>query len=560
MNRQVRLGDLLLDRGLISKEQLQDALSKQHQLNLRVGETLIECGYVTEEDIALTLSDQFKIPFEQVANLSFEPEAVNMVNQALVERHKFVPVSVNDNEITLATADPTDVLALDDIKFATKRNIKLIIVTKRDIERAIEWLYLTPEGFNNNSLNISDFVDISDDDAPLIRMVNAIIQQSVEDSASDIHIEPSDYLLIIRYRIDGLLQMLREMSMDLHNSIVARIKIMANLDISERRLPQDGAFRQFIGGREIDFRVSTIPTIRGEKIVIRIHDNTQNRYKVDNIGMQLTTLKKLQNLLSLPYGMILVTGPTGSGKTTSLYSCLDVLNSPHKNIISIEDPTEYRLNGINQISINKKIGLTYSTVLRSILRQDPNIIMVGEIRDKETAEVSIRAALTGHLVLSTIHTNDAASTLTRLMDMGVAEFLIASSIAGIVAQRLVRRVCSRCRKEYFINKNDSLWSTLNIDNYIQNKSEILLFKAGDGCSHCHNTGYRGRIGIFELLIINETIAKMVMDHQPASVIKDYAVSNLAMQTLRDDAIIKVLSGITTVEELMGVSYFKDFMS
>ncbi len=559
MSRQVRIGDLLIERGYITQKQLLDALSKQKQLNLRLGETLIECGYVTEEDIAQTLSDQYKIPFEQVANLTFQPEAVKLLSHSLADRHKIVPVSVSEDSLTLATADPTDVIALDDIKSITNQRIKLIVVTKRDIDRAIEWLYLTPEGFNRSSLNISDFVDISDEDAPLIRMVNALIQQAVEDKASDIHIEPSDYRLIIRYRVDGLLQVLRELGMELHTSIVARIKIMSNLDISERRLPQDGAFRQMLSNREIDFRVSTIPTIRGEKIVIRIHDNTQNRFKITSIGMQKTTIARLKGLLALPYGMILVTGPTGSGKTTTLYSCLEVLKSPHKNIISIEDPTEYRLNGINQVTINNRIGLTYAKVLRAVLRQDPNIVMIGEIRDYETAEISIRAALTGHLVLSTIHTNDAASTLTRLIDMGVAEFLIASSVAGVIAQRLVRRVCPRCRKEYILHRNDPLWNVLEIEKYIQNKNEVLLFKAGSGCAHCHQTGYRGRIGVFELLPVDESIAKMVIEHQPAGVIKDYAVKHLSMKTLRDDVTIKVLSGITTIEELTSISYLNEYV-
>ncbi len=557
MVRQVRLGDLLVDRGLITQEELGDALSKQRELNLRLGETLVEFGYVTEDDIAITLSDQLNIPFAQISNLTFQPEALDLVNQSLVEKHQVVPIAVEDDILTLATADPTDVMALDDIHYQTNKRLKLVVVTKRDIERAIEWLYLAPSGEKDSSLRMTDIVNISDDDAPLIRLVNAMIMQAVEDEASDVHIEPGDINLRVRYRVDGQLQVLRELGADLHNPIVARFKIMSNLDISERRLPQDGAFRQMIKGREIDFRVSVIPTIRGEKVVIRIHDNTQNKYTIESLGMPEGIADSVKNVLKLPHGMLLVTGPTGSGKTTTLYSCLEILNDPFKNIITIEDPTEYRLNGINQVSINSKIGLTYASVLRAVLRQDPNIVMVGEIRDTETAEIAIRAALTGHLVLSTLHTNDAASTLTRLIDMGVAEFLIASSVVGVIAQRLVRRVCPRCLEENIVRIDDPLWEALEINKYLgEEVREVKLNKAGRGCTHCHNTGYKGRVGIFEFLKIDEEITKMVVERQPASTIKNYAVDQLGMVTLRDDVTQKVLAGLTTVEELMSIAYIK----
>ncbi|MFP4457352.1 MAG: GspE/PulE family protein [Clostridia bacterium] len=557
MARQIRLGDLLVERGLIKQEELRDALSKQQEMNLRLGETLVESGYVTEDDIAITLSDQYNIPFAQISNLTFQPEALNLLNQSLVEKHQVVPIAVEDDVLTLATADPTDVMALDDIHYQTDKKLKLVVVTKRDIERAIEWLYLEPSGDNERTLRMTDIVNISDDDAPLIRMVNAMILQAVEDQASDIHVEPGDYNLKVRYRVDGQLQVLRELSMDLHNPIVARFKIMSNLDISERRLPQDGAFRQIIKGREIDFRVSIIPTIRGEKVVLRIHDNTQNKFSIESLGMQPNIVNEVRNVLKLPYGMLLVTGPTGSGKTTTLYSCLEILNSPYKNIITIEDPTEYRLNGINQVTINARIGLTYASVLRAVLRQDPNIVMVGEIRDTETAEIAIRAALTGHLVLSTLHTNDAASTLTRLIDMGVPEFLIASSVVGIIAQRLVRKVCPRCHEEYIVSDEEPLWQALDVEKHLgEDINQVKLKKAGRGCTHCYNTGYKGRVGVFEFLKLDEEITKMVVEREPASKIKSYALSNLDMTTLKDDAAIKVLQGITTVEELMSISYIK----
>ncbi len=557
MAKKIRLGDLLVDRGLISQDELKDALSKQKELNLRLGETLVEFGYVTEDDIAITLSDQYNIPFAQISNLSFQPEALEMVNQSLVEKHQVVPISIEDDVLTLATADPTDVIALDDIHYQTNKRLKLIVVTRRDIERAIEWLYLAPSGEKDSSLRMTDIINISDDDAPLIRMVNAMIIQAVEDEASDIHIEPSDLNLKVRYRVDGQLQVLRDLGMDLHNPIVARFKIMSNLDISERRLPQDGAFRQIFKGREIDFRVSIIPTIRGEKVVIRVHDNTQNKFSLETLGMPDEIVNSVRDVLKLPYGMLLVTGPTGSGKTTTLYSCLEILNDPFKNIITIEDPTEYRLNGINQVSINAKIGLTYATVLRAVLRQDPNIVMVGEIRDTETAEIAIRAALTGHLVLSTLHTNDAASTLTRLIDMGVAEFLIASSIVGVVAQRLVRKVCPRCYEEHVLRKSDPMWEALSVGKYLDKEvEEIKLSKAGRGCTHCHSTGYKGRIGVFEFLKIDEEITKMVVEREPASAIKNYSVNTLEMITLKDDVTKKVIEGLTTVEELMSIAYIK----
>ena len=554
----MRTGDLLVEKGFITEEQLKDGLSKQREFNLRLGETLIKCGYISEEDIANTLSEQYNIPYMQLANLQFQQDAIDLVSQALVERHRVVPVSVNGDVLVIATSDPTDVLAIDDIKLVTQKEVRLILLTKRDIDRSIEWLYMTPEGISKRTKQSVVTVDASDDDAPLIRMVNNIIQQSVEDKASDIHFEPGDYRLTIRYRIDGQLQLLRELGADLHSPIVARIKIMSNLDISERRLPQDGTFRQMINGREVDFRVSTIPTVRGEKVVLRILDNTKTNLKLESIGMNKELIAKVRGLLRLPYGMILVTGPTGSGKTTTLYSCLDILNDPHSNIITIEDPTEYRLNGINQININNRIGLTYANILRSVLRQDPNIVMVGEIRDYETAEIAVRAALTGHLVLSTIHTNDAASALTRLTDMGVAEFLISSSVAGIMAQRLLRRVCPRCRVEQHLTRDEPLWKALEIDKYISTRDEIRYYKAGPGCTYCHKTGYSGRIGVFELLMVDETVSNMVISHKTATEIKEYAVLHQGMRTLRDNATLNVLAGITTLQELMTIAYSSDF--
>lgn len=563
--RRKRLGDLLVENGVITSGQLHEALKLQKGTGKKIGEILLEQGFITERQILETLEFQLGIPYVYLGEQQLTREIVQAIPEELIRRHKIFPYKAQNNEIFVAMADPLDFMAVDDIILATGLEVRPAIATEADIEAAIGRYF----GFSQevaaaiddletdaNSLNQLSF-DLdnlgAEDDAPVIAAVNGIITQAVNSGASDIHIEAVEDSIKIRYRIDGLLQEALNLPRKVQPPLISRIKLMAEMDIAERRIPQDGRIQIKTGTKKIDLRVSSLPTIFGEKIVIRILDTEQKLIQINQLGFTIQQLEKLHKLLRYPHGMILVTGPTGSGKTTTLYAALNQIQTSAKNIVTIEDPVEYVLNGINQVQVNPKAGLTFATGLRSILRQDPDVIMVGEIRDQETAEISVRAATTGHLVFSTLHTNDAASSLTRLVDMGVEAFLVASSVIGVVAQRLVRRICPRCIEQYKPLPNSP--ELLFLGPEYENKELILT--RGTGCSHCNQTGYKGRIAIQEILHLSSEERDLLLQKADSATIEKTAVKN-GMITMHKDGIQKALEGITTIQEVMRVTFGGEF--
>ena len=549
-----RLGDLLIDAGVISQEQLEKALTAQKSTKDRLGKTLIQLGYVTEKSLIEALEVQLGVPHVVLTGLNIKSEIIALVPQAIAERYSIIPIDKCGKKLTVAMVDPTNFYALDDVRTTSGLDIVPVIATEKDILRAINEFYGVQALVNKASSIIKpeDVANISDvqtaNDAPVISIVNTIISQAVKERASDIHIEPTDTTLRVRYRIDGALREFFSFPFKTHALLVSRIKIMSDLDIAERRIPQDGRIKYVEGNKEYDLRVSTLPTVIGEKIVMRILDRSSVIVDIKSLGFSTHNLDRYSKLYHQSYGMILVTGPTGSGKTTTLYSTLTGLNKITENIITVEDPVEYRLDGINQVQINPKAGLSFAAGLRSILRQDPNIVMLGEIRDGETADIAIRAALTGHLVLSTLHTNDSAGAVSRLIDMGVAPFLVSSSVLGIIAQRLVRVICPECKEAYQLEK-DSVESEFMGDTY---KEGMFIYR-GKGCPNCGGTGYRGRLAIHEVLPISRNIRELITNHASVDTIKNAAFSE-GMISMKQDGIQKVLEGKTTVKEVMKVAY------
>lgn len=549
-----RLGDLLIEAGLLTKEQLEKALSVQKKTNERLGKVLINLGYVTEESMIEVLEFQLGVPHVDMANTMVNRQIAATIPQSLAERYQVIPIKKDGKKLTLAMVDPTNFYAIDDVRMTSGLDIEPVIAAEREILRAIAESYGVHEVAEKavNKIRPEDVAKIAEvqvaDDAPVISIVDSLISQAIKERASDIHIEPLDKALRVRLRIDGVLRELINFPLYTHASIISRLKIMSEMDIAEKRLPQDGRIKFQESGREIDIRVSTLPTILGEKIVLRILDQKSVIVNINGLGFSADNLKRYRSLYTQSYGMILVTGPTGSGKTTTLYSTLTGLNSPEKNIITVEDPAEYRLDGINQVQVNYKAGLTFANGLRSILRQDPNIVMVGEIRDGETADIAIRAALTGHLVLSTLHTNDAPGAVSRLIDMGVEPFLVASSVLGVVAQRLVRVICPDCKQSYVPQADSPERLFLNISQ----DDPIILYRGG-GCNRCGHTGYRGRMAIHEVMSITsplrELINKKVSSDELGSLAKQEGMS-----TMKQDGIRKALDGLTTIEEVMRVAY------
>ncbi|SES63495.1 GspE/PulE family protein [Anaerobranca gottschalkii] len=532
-----RLGDLLVENGIITGEQLSEALNYQKQNGKRLGDALVQLGLLTYDQLIEVLEFQLGIPHVNLYKFALDEKVINLINADTAKRFSVVPLKLQGNRLTLAMVDPLDVVAIDEISRTTGFEIEPVIATPDEIQRAIDHHYGIKESVDKVIKNLEENKDIEKDmeaieklkemvdDAPIVRVVNSIIEQAIRDGASDIHIEPAKDKLVIRFRIDGILHDIMKSPKHTHAVIVSRLKIMANMDIAERRLPQDNRFQTTINGREVDVRVSTLPTIYGEKMVLRILDTSSLILDINKLGMEEGNFTKFKEIIAKPNGIFLVTGPTGCGKTTTLYSLLSHFNSREKNIVTIEDPVEYRLEGINQVNVMPKIGLNFAEGLRSILRQDPDIVMVGEIRDKETAEIAIRAALTGHMVLSTLHTNDAPGALNRLVDMGLPPFLVASAINGVMAQRLVRKICSSCR--------------------------------GTGCGQCNNTGYKGRAAIHEVLVLDDEIRKGVMAGASSKQLKDLAISK-GMITLYQDGLVKVKQGVTTEEEVLKVAYGEDF--
>ncbi len=559
-NREL-IGQILLREGLINQGQLEKALKQQTKTNESIGHTLIGLGYIHEENFLSCLSKHLGIPYTKISNVEILPGVLKKVPVKFASRYKIFPLKIEKKSITVAMADPLDVRIQDDLRFLTDLKPIPVIASEKDIVRAIRHYYgIGAETIDemvaaDQKIPIELFQDKEEDleklaeDPTIIKFVNQIILEAYQNRATDIHIEPFKDELKIRYRIDGVLhETTTPAAMHaFQQSIISRIKIMADMNIAEHRLPQDGRIKLNVGKERLDLRVAIIPTIYGESIDLRILPHSQMMLGLKQLGLSRSYLEKTEVLIHLSHGIVLVTGPTGHGKTTTLYACLSKINSPEKKIITIEDPVEYRLRGVNQIQIRPKINLVFANGLRAILRQDPDVIMVGEIRDLETAEIAIRASLTGHLVFSTLHTNDACGAITRLIDMGIEPYLVSSSVEAVLAQRLVRLLCNECKEEY--KPEVDIFKKMGFD--IQKK--VTIYKAGKGCEQCRYTGYKGRTGIYELLIINdEELKQLILERVPAGVIKKKAQS-LGMKTLKQDGWDKIQKGVTSVEEVLRVA-------
>src|SRR5690625_1167813 len=544
-----RLGDLLVDAGLISESQLTSALGEKLP-NEKLGDTLLRAGYITEQQLIEVLEFQLGIPHININQYPINQDIIHLVPKEIAKRYQVMPIRTEDNQLFIAMADPRDYFAIEECRMATGFQIVPAIATKDALQRTIATCYAFQESLDEAIEDIlpAETVEeagITDEDSPVVRLVNQIISNAVTERASDIHFDPQEVEFKIRYRVDGILMTERTLPKHMQNVIIARLKIMANLNITENRVPQDGRIKMNINFKPVYIRISTLPSVHGEKIVMGILDLSTALNKLEKIGFTDENESTFRNMISRPNGIVLITGPTGSGKSSTLYAALNLLNEDSVNIITIEDPVEYQLAGVNQVHVNEAVGMTFATGLRSILRQDPDIIMIGEIRDFETAQIAIRSSLTGHLVLSTLHTNSAVAALTRLIDMGVEPFLIASSLTGVVAQRLVRRVCHDCAEMDTPSKREQeIFAQANID--------IETVRRGRGCVSCNNTGYRGRIAIHEVLQINEDIRRLIMESASANRIREY-VKNEGMLFLLNDGLIKVKEGITTTEEVLRVA-------
>lgn len=563
-----RLGEILVKRDLIRLEQLQEALRHQRTQGGRLGSILVQLGFISDEEIASVLSEQYDLPSVNLDEMKVEAEVKRLIPIETAIRYQVLPLKRIGTALTLAIADPTNVLALDEIKFMTGYRVEPVVASEGSIREAIERNYgsehtlqlqkvydeLAAEvGQYELELPTDEEVDFeelqkSGSEAPIIKLVNIILGEAIRRGASDIHLEPYEGEFRVRYRIDGVLYNKMNPPLRLRDLMISRLKIMANLDISERRMPQDGRIKIHtrIAGRhkKIDFRVSSLPTLFGEKLVLRILDREQLPTDLSTLGFETEALKKFQHAIERPYGMVLVTGPTGSGKTSTLYSCLSNLNTESVNIMTAEDPVEFNFPGINQVQTNEQIGLTFAVSLRSFLRQDPNIVMVGEIRDLETAEIAVKAALTGHLVLSTLHTNDAPSTINRLLNMGIEPFLVANSVHLICAQRLVRRICRNCKEE--APTSPKILTELQ---FPPSMARNLKTYHGRGCVRCSESGYKGRIGLFEVMEITPKLQAMIIEGASAAELRKEAKEQ-GMITLRESGLEKIRSGLTTVDEVI----------
>ncbi len=556
-----RLGELLVEAGVLTEQGLTRALSEQRSKRGKLGEVIVSLGLSSEEEIAQTLSMQLGISLIDLQNTPVEPQAIELIGEKVARKHLIVPVAIDQKELHIAMADPLSFEAFEDVRFASGYTIKPFLATRTGILWAIDQHYHLGSSLSTIVKDIADERmvevvgepretdgrDVEDlrkksEAAPVIRMVNLIIAEAAEHGASDIHIEPTKTALQIRNRVDGLLHKTMDLPKWVQGAVISRVKIMAKMDIAEKRLPQDGRIGVRIGGRSLDLRISTVPANYGEKVVVRILDSANSNISMDAMGLTSAELKTMEDIITRPQGIILITGPTGSGKTTTLYGILNKIKSVQENITTIEDPIEYELSGVNQVAVQEKIGLTFPTMLRSLLRQDPDIIMVGEMRDGETATIAVQAALTGHLVFSTIHTNSCVATVTRLRDLGIPSYLIATTIVGIVAQRLVRTICQKCRVKMEPSERDILRLGL--------KSSVPVYR-GEGCPACNGTGYKGRIGIYEILVFTQPIRDMIATNATENELRQVAISR-GMVTLGRNALEKVVAGVTTVDEVFRV--------
>ncbi len=563
----VKLGEMLLKAGLVGQEQLREALEAQKKNGGRLGYNLVKLGFVREDDITQLLSEQYGVPFINLRHFQIDDSVIKLIPTEVAQKYLVIPVNRTGATLTIAMADPTNVFAMDDIKFMTGYNVEPVVASEIAIREAIEQYYGSSHALElkkvmdemaeaeTEALEVLDEeefdvhkIEAATEDAPVVKLVNIILTDSIKKSASDIHIEPYEKDFRVRYRIDGVLYEIMHPPMKLRDAIISRVKIMARLDISERRLPQDGRIKIKLKhqgkNKEMDFRVSVLPTLFGEKIVLRLLDKDNLVLDMTRLGFEAESLSKFEKAILKPYGMVLVTGPTGSGKTNTLYSSIHRVNTPETNIMTAEDPVEFNLHGINQVQMKEQIGLNFATALRSFLRQDPNIILVGEIRDFETAEIAVKAALTGHLVFSTLHTNDAPSTINRLLNMGIEPFLVSTSVNLICAQRLVRRICKECREEIQLPTH----ALVDVGFAVDEAPKVKLFK-GRGCTNCNNTGYRGRVGLFEVMEISDEIRELILSGASAMELKRKAIEE-GMISLRLSGLSKIREGMTTVEEVL----------
>ncbi len=550
---------MLLKDGVINETQLQTALKRQRELGGRIGTHFIELGYVNEKTLVNYLSKQYEVPGVALSEFPLDKEVLNMIPPEFAQKFNVIPLKREGKYLTVAMINPKDVFAIDAIRFRTGLDIKPVVACEKSIKKILEEHYKTKalEDEVMEEMGLEDVIEVVEeeeeerfsdlvaqvDSGPVVKYVNYLLRNAVKERASDVHIEPYEKEVRVRFRIDGLLHEHKPPPLKLFRAVVSRLKVMAKLKIQEKRLPQDGRFEARIDGRRVDFRISTVPTLYGEKVALRILDRSQASFDLRDLGFEEESLNHFLKALKNPFGIILVTGPTGSGKTTTLYAALNEINDPGINITTAEDPVEYSLMGINQLQVNESIGLTFASALRAYLRQDPDVIMVGEIRDKTTTEIAIRAALTGHLVLSTVHTNSAAATITRLINMGVEPFLIASTIIVVVSQRLVRKICTSCKTPLKISDDDLV--KYGFDPQVFKGKEIFH---GIGCDKCKNTGYSGRIGLFEVLPITKRIRNMILDRATDDEIEAAAVEE-GMITLREAGIRKILRGETDIFEV-----------
>jgi len=552
------LGALLIDEGLLTDAQLDAALAEQTRSGKPLGRLLIESGTISEAELVRTLARQVGLEFVDLNDRAVDGSVAALVSESLARRYQAIPIGWEDGRLVVAMADPSNVFAVDDIRAIAGAEVRTVVATASQINETIERFYrmdtdvdaVVQAATEDASDDAADLANVSElvEDAPIVKFVNLLVTQAVNDRASDIHVEPAEHDLRIRFRIDGVLHEVMRSPRSIQAGVISRLKVMADINIAERRIPQDGRISMKVGGRGIDLRVATLPTVYGEKVVMRILDKGQAVLRLDELGFLRETEDRFNSACHKPYGTILATGPTGSGKSTTLYAALNTLNKPDRNIITVEDPVEYRMQGINQVQINPKAGLTFASALRSILRSDPDIVLVGEIRDRETAVIAVEAALTGHLVLSTLHTNDAASTPLRLVEMGVEPFLVTSALDCVVAQRLARRLCDKCKEAYQPTESELLevgWPMQDVE------VEWPTLHRAVGCTTCGRTGYKGRFALHEVMLLSEEIERLIIERRSTEDMQKVAEMQ-GMLTLKSDGLRKVGMGFTSLEEIFRV--------
>jgi type IV pilus assembly protein PilB len=550
-----QLGDILLEGGLVSPTQLEAAYEEQERVGRALGRVLIEQGVLTESQLVAALATQIGLRFVDLGEYPIDGSAIGRVPGAVCRRHSAMPIGFEEGRLLVAMADPANVFAIDDIRSLTGMDVKPVVATRADVAAAIDRYYRADSDLDDLT-SVMDLAEEEDDlskvkeiveDAPIVKYVNLLITQAIQDRASDIHLEPTENDLRVRFRIDGVLHEVMRSPRAIQSGVISRLKIMADINIAERRIPQDGRLSVTAHGKKIDLRVATLPTVWGEKVVMRILDNSTASLDLADLGFSQQNYDRYSASFTKPYGMILVTGPTGSGKSTTLYATLNIVSRPEVNVITVEDPVEYRLPGINQVQTNNKAGLTFASALRSILRSDPDIVLIGEIRDHETGQIAVEAALTGHLVLATLHTNDAPSAITRLTEMGIEPFLVGSALDAVLAQRLARRLCRKCKAAYTPSPESLIAS-----GFPWQDSQPLpeLFRPV-GCSVCSKTGYKGRLALHEVMSVSEEVERLAVGRASASAIEDVAKAE-GMRTLRQDGMDKVLEGVTSLDEILRV--------